>query len=194
MTGGDEMVLRSRWARTAGAVSIAVLAGAAFAGCGDDSGDGGEEGGDVELDGAAAAEVDPDPDAAVFCQEFVDWETTAYGEVYDDAEEDLDDVEYFAMIRDSFDDLRDIDPPEAIAEDWDAWIDATSDMYGRLADAAAEVDPDDPDSASGLSDIMASGDDEDYAELEMSVNSYLDTNCPIDEPDAGEAEEVAESE
>lgn len=182
------MVSRSRWVRTAGAVSIAVLAGAAFAGCGDDSsdGDGGQEGEDVDLDEAEEAAVDPDPAAAEFCQDFIDWETTAYGEVYDDADqEELDDGDYFATIRDSFAALEDLEPPEAIAEDWNAWVDATSDMYGQLADAAAEVDPDDPDSASDLSDIMMSGEGEDYAELEMAVNNYLDANCPVEGLDAG---------
>lgn len=159
-------------------VLLALLGAALLAGCGDDSGVGDEpdtEEGASSSTTEAADEPDAEPDADVerFCEDIKSVSDTVEGATGEGAQEPAPE-EAVALLRDVADQLGAIEPPEAIADDFELYTAASDD----LATALEGIDPNDEAAANQvLNDFVR-----DHAESldeGQRVAAFVEEECGI---------------
>jgi hypothetical protein len=115
-----------------------------LAACGDDDGD------DVD---AADSE---------FCQQF-----RGVQEGFDEDEQDFD--EAMDQLEEALNELRTLDPPSEIADEWETYLDGL--------EAFTEFDPTDPEAAEAAQQDL---DQEELQDAMQTVDTYLRDECGID--------------
>jgi hypothetical protein len=151
------------WSAALAGAAVLLLVGA----CGDSGGDGGSAA-ESSAAGTAPAETSAAAGQDEFCSQAADIEKRVESALSDLADDDPSVAEAFEQVAAE---LRDIQPPDAIASDWEALAGGLD----ELAAAFADFDITDSDSLAALE--AAEGD---LTSASDNVEAYLRDECGIE--------------